>query len=141
MAQLWGVNLCTSRSYTARRFVLRHCIWSLCHCRTSHTHDSVWEVECSGNHALHNPSLSCNFYVFLSVLFLSPKNVKLVNFHTNLRSDSSPVVHYTGLSGENPLLTTMYLRTMDLPSSNRFFFCVCTNSGGMGALHLHDSRF
>ena len=45
-------------------------------------------------------------YIFLvyifGLMFLSPKNAKLVLVRTNLRGDSSAVVYYTGLPRENP---------------------------------------
>ena len=98
---------------------------------------SVWEVECNGTHALQNLSCSCNSCIFFGLMFLSPKNAKLVVVHTNLRGDSLAVVYYTELPRENSITRRESKnKGPPLPAVLRYRdVCVCAPCGNsIGAL-------
>ena len=54
-------------------------------------------------------------HAFFGLMFLSPKNAKLVVVHTNLRGDSLAMVYYTELPRENSLSPAGRVKTKDLP--------------------------
>ena len=61
------------------------------------------------------------------LMFLSPKNAKLVVVHTNLRGDSLAMVYYTELPRENSLSPAERVETKDLPSRYRDV-CACAQT-------------
>ena len=71
---------------------------------------------------------------FFGLMFLSPKNAKLVVVHTNLRGDSLAMVYYTELPRENSLSPAERVKTKDLPFQVPRCLSVRTSGNSIGAL-------